>query len=405
MRIAMYENLPPGGAKRTAYEFGRQLAQRHSVDLYRLSIASTGTFDLSPLAAQVYEYDYSPFFGLLNRRLAQGRLAPRSATLFYPLLRLHRQIARDLVARGYDAVLAHTDAMTQSPYLLRWIGGVGLYYCHEVLRVGRERAVMQAHRQDLRRSRPPVGAVRVLEDSLVMSGWLRADRRTVAAAGRIAVNSVYTREQVFAAYGREATVCSPGVDPVRFAPSDTQRDPEILSIGSPFPIKGHDLVIRALALLPLARRPHLRVIAGTHDGSDALQALAQGLGVELVVETAIDDATLVRRYQSAMATVCAARLEPFGLTALESMACATPVIAIHEAGFRETVLDGETGILVEPRPEDLAGAIGTLAGDPALARRLGRAGRAAVLDRWSWEARTHALEAALQQPALREPRT
>ena len=121
MRIAIYENLPPGGAKRASFEFGRYLSPRHEIDLYRLSIMNNRLFDLAPLVKQVYEYPFAPLGGLLNDRLRQGHFAPRSYLLFRPLRRLHRRISQDIRRRGYDVVLAHTDAMTQSPYLLRWL--------------------------------------------------------------------------------------------------------------------------------------------------------------------------------------------------------------------------------------------------------------------------------------------
>ena len=85
MRIAIYENLPPGGAKRASFEFGRFLAQRHEVDLYRLSITDNRAFDLAPLVHQVYTYRYAPLGGLLDARLTGGHFAPRSYTLFGPL--------------------------------------------------------------------------------------------------------------------------------------------------------------------------------------------------------------------------------------------------------------------------------------------------------------------------------
>ena len=136
-------------------------------------------------------------------------------------------------------------------------------------------------------------------------------------------------------------------------------------------------------------------MASADRGLEALQALADRLGVQLHPDIAIDEETLVSRYRTALATVCAARLEPFGLTPLESMACGTPVVAIREAGFRDSVIDGETGLLVEPRADELASAISRLASTPALARELGRRGREVVVDRWTWEHRTPALEAAL----------
>src|SRR5205823_1775237 len=122
-------------------------------------------------------------------------------------------------------------------------------------------------------------------------------------------------------------------------------------------LKGHDLVLRALSRVPAAIRPRLRVIAPASPDRDALAASARQLDVELAVESQLSDGDLATTYRQALATVCAARNEPFGLTALESMACGTPVVAIRDGGYPETVVDGETGLLVDPTPEALAAGI------------------------------------------------
>ena len=403
MRIAIFENLPSGGAKRAAYEFGRFLVRRHEVDLYRLSTTSTRAFDLAHHVRAVYVYRYAPFFGLLNGRLARGKLAPRSLTLFRPLQRVHRQIARDLSERHYDVVLAHTDSMTQSPYLLRWLRDTpNLYYCHDVLRVAQERRLLQLHRQMLGSSPWPLGPLRVAEDRLVLRRWIAADLRNVQAATEIAVNSRHTRERVWSAYGRMARTCYPGVDTERFSPAlDRDRRREVLSIGSPLFVKGHDLVIEALAWIPGQSRPRLRIIAPSSTGADDLKRLAQNRGVEMTIESGIDEAALLDRYRHAIATVCAARLEPFGYTALESTACGTPVIAIDEGGFRETVCQRKTGLLVDPDPAAVAEGIAELVGNPDLVEMLGRQGRERVLQCWTWERSGRRLETLLARAAGR----
>ena len=397
MRIAVFENLPPGGAKRAAYEFGRYLAPRHAVDLYQLSTTSTRAFDLGPLVHAVYRYRYAPLFGLLDQRLAQGHLAPRSVTLFRPLRAVHRRIAADLGRRGYDVVLAHTDAMTQSPYLLRWLpAGLGIYYCQEPLRVVREREVLRAHRRNLSRSRPPLGALRVLEDRWVLARLSRGDRATVSLVSQILVNSEHSRREVSSAYGREATVCYLGVDPDVFSPSrDGARDHEVLSVGAPVTAKGNELIIQALATLPATVRPRLRIMAGSSIGVDALRARAKAVGVVVEFESSVSDALLAAHYQRAIACIGASRMEPFGLTALEAMACGTPVIAIREGGYRETVVDGETGLLVDPTPESMGAAIGRLAASPTDVRQFGGRGRAQVLHQWTWAQSGARLEAIL----------
>jgi glycosyltransferase involved in cell wall biosynthesis len=100
-------------------------------------------------------------------------------------------------------------------------------------------------------------------------------------------------------------------------------------------------------------------------------------------------------------TVCAARLEPFGLTPIESMGCGTPVVAINEAGYRESVVDGITGLLVEPDPASIAKGIARLAGDPELLTVLGAAGRADVVERWTWKRSADQLQGILEDARRR----
>jgi starch synthase len=99
--------------------------------------------------------------------------------------------------------------------------------------------------------------------------------------------------------------------------------------------------------------------------------------------------------------VCPSVYEPFGLINVEAMACETPVVASAVGGIPEVVVDGETGYLVPfetdttdpagtPKdPErfaaDLASRLDAVLGDPALAARMGRAGRQRAVERFGWE--------------------
>lgn len=405
MRIAIYENLPLGGARRVSFELGRRLASDHHVDMYRLSAFASEAMDLAPLVDHAYEYRFAPLLGALGGRVRTGRLAPRSYTAFGPLKRLQKRIARDIEERGYDVVLAHTDGITQSPYLLRWLTTVpSVYFCEEVLRVANETALLKQHRAHLREAGRIVGALRTVEDVWVIRRLIHEDRRNVAAAATLVVNSGYSRQQVWAAYARDSTVCRLGVDPARFRPGRSEdREREVLSIGSPIATKGHTAVVEALALLEESIRPRLRVIAPRDAGLPALEKLAAARGVQLVAEIGVDEEALVARYQRASATVCAARLEPFGLTALESMACATPVVAYREGGYQESIADGETGFLVEPDPPSLAQAIRRMCTDPRLANSIGREARRRVESSWTWGHSAARLERILESAAERPP--
>jgi glycosyltransferase involved in cell wall biosynthesis len=76
--------------------------------------------------------------------------------------------------------------------------------------------------------------------------------------------------------------------------------------------------------------------------------------------------------------------EPYGLVPLEAMSCGRPVVATRSGGIAETVIDGQTGFLVAR--EDIVGLadrVAALLDDPALARRMGQAGRERVNSEFS----------------------
>ncbi|MEV6214342.1 glycogen synthase [Nocardia sp. NPDC051833] len=100
----------------------------------------------------------------------------------------------------------------------------------------------------------------------------------------------------------------------------------------------------------------------------------------------------VRQILTASAVfVCPSVYEPLGIVNLEAMACATAVVASDVGGIPEVVDDGVTGRLVHydagtttDYEQGLAAAVNAVAGDPALARRYGDAGRARAIARFDW---------------------
>jgi glycosyltransferase involved in cell wall biosynthesis len=91
-------------------------------------------------------------------------------------------------------------------------------------------------------------------------------------------------------------------------------------------------------------------------------------------------------YRSADIVACTPWYEPFGLTPLEAMACGVPVVAYAVGGLAESVIDGVTGTLVQPRDvRGLGTALRSLLGDEI--RRISYASAAAdrVRSRYTWD--------------------
>jgi len=100
---------------------------------------------------------------------------------------------------------------------------------------------------------------------------------------------------------------------------------------------------------------------------------------------------LIHLHSSAGLFICPSIYEPFGLVILEAMACETAVVASKVGGIPEIIVEGETGYLVDYNPDDteafttrLAARIDEVMSDPALAKRMGKAGRERAVETFGW---------------------
>lgn len=187
---------------------------------------------------------------------------------------------------------------------------------------------------------------------------------------------------------RALNVVPNGVDLERFRMAGpVPASSTILLVGRLVAQKGVDVALRALVAV-LSRCPQARlVVAGDGDQALYLQRTARYLGVASHVEWVgwqSADA-LVALYQQANVVLVPSRYEPFGIVALEAMACGRPVVASRTGGLAEIVADSETGYLAPPGDDlRLAQRIAQLLLDNDTATRLGMAARHRA-ESYSWD--------------------
>jgi D-inositol-3-phosphate glycosyltransferase len=236
------------------------------------------------------------------------------------------------------------------------------------------------------------------------------EEQVVAEADRLIASSADEADALVTRYGADphrVRTVAPGVDLATFTPGDGAaarrrlglRDaPTLLFVGRIQALKAPDVLLRAAAALR-AEFPAVQVVVlGGPSGSGLaepnwLTALAAGLGLEANVRFVPPAAreVVADYYRAADLTVVPSYNESFGLVALESQACGTPVVAAAVGGLPTAVADGRSGVLVDGHdPERWAAVLAALLRAPGERQRLA-AGSRAHAELFSWTRTTHAL--------------
>ncbi len=180
------------------------------------------------------------------------------------------------------------------------------------------------------------------------------------------------------------------------------NDKIILFVGRIDPLKGIDKLIKAIPYLQNIRGLRLVVIGGGEHSRREIEQL-QKLACNLNIQDSVTFLGLIKHeqlpyfYSAADACVIPSYYESFGLVALESLACGTPVVATDVGNLKSIIRQGETGyVVIDNAPHHLADKIALLLSRPSTDTKSTRSIRASV-SRFSW---SNIAEAIIRQCQL-----
>lgn len=350
MKIAIFHELDFGGAKRTVDALGKRLNKIFDVDLYYV-----GEKKEKNDSKNYKNIFYYPFHSRLWKGNDwKGKLYKDTVELF-SLYNLHKKIARDINSKGYNYVFVHPSKFTQAPFLLRFLKNKSVYFCQEPLRIAYD-----PYLSDISYIKFPKNIYEFV--NRMVRKWI--DGVNFKGANIVLANSKFSKEFIEESYGKQATLCYLGVDVVFFKPYNIKKTIDILFIGNEN--DGYSF------LNSMSERFN-------NKNKFRIHAIFRGEGLP-----GMTDKELLNIYNKSKVLVALNHNEPFGLIPLEAMACGTPVIAVDEGGYNESVINNKTGFLISRNPNEFYDAISKIISNEKIREKMGRNARENVLRNWTW---------------------
>jgi starch synthase len=230
-----------------------------------------------------------------------------------------------------------------------------------------------------------------------LSSWI--ERYTVEQADRVIAVSEEMKADILRYYNISAdkvVVIYNGIDLEQYQPTTDRgyliekgiSGPYLLFVGRISRQKG---ILQLMDAMELLKDTGLKLVlcASAPDTPELETQVRQQVAANsniIWINEMVPKSKVIQLYSHALMFVCPSIYEPFGIINLEAMACRTPVVASRVGGIKEVVVDGTTGILVEPdQPQELAAAIRRLSGQAELARQFQDTGRQRVERYFGWD--------------------
>ena len=261
-------------------------------------------------------------------------------------LPLYPTLVEQFDLEGFDLVISSSHCVAKSVIVPP--RAVHICYCHTPMRYAWDQfdAYFGADR---------VGPLLSPIARRAMARLARWDRATAGRVSRYLTNSRHVARRIEQYYNREAIVIHPPVDTTFFRPdpSVAAHDGACLIVSALVPYKRLEVAVDAcrIAGVPLT-------IVGQGPERARLERAAAAGGASVTFLGRLSDEDVRQQYLRASLVLMPGE-EDFGIVPLEAQACGRPVVALGRGGAVETILPGETGLLVdEPTPAAFADAIG-----------------------------------------------
>ncbi|UYP47993.1 D-inositol-3-phosphate glycosyltransferase [Candidatus Lokiarchaeum ossiferum] len=355
MKIAVYHNLPSGGAKRALYNNIKYLkARRNEIDLYIPSTANEDYLPLKNIVDNFFSFPVNPSFRTFLVSLFKYKVPSK---ILSAVEEVDKNIACLINKKDYDIVICEQDQFFFSPFILKYITKPMLYFCQQP---SRENEAIVHHLMKEGKLPKKNHFHRFIDRKLY-----EIELKNVSNVKNILANSFFSKESILRKYGLNAQVSYLGIDLDVFSPKKIQRQSFLLSVGSCTPAKGFDFLIKSLSFIPKNKRPLLILVSNNvnQKWKEYLLGLAKSKAVEIEIRSNIGHEELLDLYRTTSILLYSPYLEPFGLVPLEALACGTPIIGVREGGIRESLGAFQSGILIERIEKKFGNAIESLLND------------------------------------------
>jgi glycosyltransferase involved in cell wall biosynthesis len=393
MKIALFHNLPLGGAKRAVYEMTVQLAKcGHSIDEYCFSTSDKENLQLEPYIDSVTSIPltWSPLMKHHVPMMTSYINLYIWMRNYQKLIAASKSTAVKIEEGDYDIIFINDCQYSLNPFILTFIRKPSIFYNHHGA-LWKPSKLMKTNNSLLDIARE---IYTIPTKSILNSYQTIVEFRNIRAAGTVLVNSKFALEKVQKKYDILPEVVYLGVDEKKFSPMNYPRETFFLCVGAVSYQKGYRFLFESLALIPESKRLPLVMVANTVDLGELefLYKFSRENNIRFKLVQINNDSQLVELYNRAALFLYVPYQEPFGLALLEAMSCGTPTICINEGGPSEVMINNETGFLCPRNSTAFSMFIEELMSNKTLAQKFGQQASEYVSKQWTWDHTAISLE-------------